>query len=502
MWEILKQASNRSIFVFALLLSGLMSLYLIMGDDTINTDGIVHLGAARMIAEGDWAGAVLAMGWPPVYQASIAYIHLWTGLSLENAAHAFSLVTYLVLVVAFLACLSELTENKRILWLGVLVIFINADINGTRADVYKDSAYWAGYLSALWFMLRYVKTQQWTAVLGWYCAIVFASFYRFEGMAFVLMLPLVLFWLPGVEFGERVKLVLKIYTPILLVVVSVLLLLSIGRISIEQIGRFSYPIEIINALFDKNSLFGQTVVKVRGMVGVAHYSAYVLVIIMITFMVLLKLFKSLGLAFTLLSLLWVRHRRGIPSAQQLVIFAAISVNMVVLMMYSVGYFFLQARYTSALALTIMLVIPFALDDLLQRWQTQRTRWVKATVFFVGIWFVYMSVDSLTTMGATKHYIREAGQWIGTIKTGDQSMYVDDEVILYYSGAKMHAHATLWWPDTKQGLEDGVVQKNDIIALRVRKKRAERLPVIKQYLGEPDRVFENENADQVLVYIKK
>jgi hypothetical protein len=207
---------------------------------------------------------------------------------------------------------------------------------------------------------------------------------------------------------------------------------------------------------------------------------------------------NLSVIYSLLAVYaWYKKLIVVKRPMLNVMLGYIFLNIFITLAFLFEYMFLSKRYLVALSLVLMLWVPFALEDLLQKWS--RKKWpVIVAIFFIFI----SSVGGIVKFGYSKHYIHDAGVWLAKNTPPEAKIYSNDSIVMYYSqrfgSALFEKNQEFKDP---QVIALGNWKKYDYLALRINKKTAKNdskdfIEINKQH---PLVIFANERGDEVRIY---
>jgi len=176
-------------------------------------------------------------------------------------------------------------------------------------------------------------------------------------------------------------------------------------------------------------------------------------------------------------------------------------HLAILLVFAVIKLFLAARYPLALAVTILILIPFALERVAQaiRWHQLRTP-ARVLVIVLLLWAGGESVSGLDN--ATRaSAVKQAGIWIATQSNAPGALVSNDRRLAYYAGR----HGDLNFIEGNvgkilHGLRGDRWADAEFVALRLTRHDTKTRDWVIEALGKaPLKVFEAESGDRVLVY---
>src|SRR5205814_979947 len=124
-----------------------------------------------------------------------------------------------------------------------------------------------------------------------------------------------------------------------------------------------------------------------------------------------------------------KSARLASSSSVLIIWAYLIINVVITLVFLAEHLFISKRYIMALILVLMLWIPFALNDLINKWPSLKHRvFLSITALVVCI----SSLSGIIDFGHSKFYIRSAGNWIAEHVPKNATLYANDLQLMYYT----------------------------------------------------------------------
>jgi hypothetical protein len=491
----------RGIAVVASLMLSAWSLY---RDPVINHDGILYMQAAQAILADGWRGGMAIYPWP-FYPWLVALIHQGTGLALEPAAHLLDFLLQALAVWAFVDLVRELGGDRRTMLAAALVILVHPPFNEYRSFVIRDFGYWAFYLVALGWLLRYVRAPRPGAALAWGVAMVLATLFRIEGLVILLLAPLGLLFVPDRSFAARCAQLAQ--AQVVAIAVAVAIVWWLADTPIEQAGRLTDPAlwlqqlwgQLTGGLHQKAAALAQAVLN--------QYSSSYAMAGLLALLGVILLGETIGALTPLYTLLALHAWRGrlipLPAGRSRVLTWILLVQTAILVGFLANIFFLTGRHGVAWALTAMLGVPFSLVALHDRWLSRAAagraaHWLYPTVWVV---LVVMAVDGLWSFGPSKAYLREAGLWVNAHTSQASKVHSNNRIVAFYAGDRKEERARgFTWEETAALLEGQSWGEYDYIAVALDRRHPERAAAVAAALGDaPAARFANARGDRVLVF---
>jgi hypothetical protein len=489
----------------AVLVSLVLSAWCVYRDPVINHDGILYIRAAEAILSGGWRGGMAIYPWP-FYAWLLALIHQGTGLGLEPAAHVLDAVLQALAVWAFITVVRELGGDRRAMLAAALVILVHPPFNDYRSFVIRDFGYWAFYLVALFWFLRFFKAPGLGAAVAWGASMVLATLFRIEGLVILLLAPLALLFRPDRSFAARCR-ELALAHGVVLAALVALAVWWVAGAPVEQTGRLAEPMQwlrqiggqLTGGFREKATALAQSILN--------QYSARYAMASVFAVLGVIFLGKTIGTLTPLYTLLALHSWRGrlvpVPAGMGRVLAWFVAVQTVILVGFLVVQFFLTGRHAVAWALTAMLVVAFSLVELYDRWQRRagggRTaRWLFPAVCAI---LVVMAIEGLFSFGPSKLYLREAGLWLKERTAPEAKIHGNNRIVAFYAGKRSENWARgFTWDETAALLKDRSWSGYDYVAVALDRRHPEHAAAVSGVLGDsPVARFENGRGDQVLVF---
>jgi len=492
----------RSPIWLAVAISLLLSTLNVINDDSINSDGIRYVEAAKLFLEQGWQASIEHYKWP-FYQILIAIISKITFLDLEHAAYLLNAILLAGLAYAFVRCADYLADDKKVSWAALAILLTHLNINGYRDLIIRDFGYWCFFFVALLMLLKFYKEKQFR-YLGYYTAsILVATLFRIEGIIFVVLGPLVLLWHSPSDSRSYKNLVIYFAPLIIIAMIGFLVLLdnettgNPGRL-LDPVNYFKNAIaNIATGIKAKGEIIEENVLGVFARnLGTQSFIA-ILIMMMVT-----KLFSATGLITVLLSIrtFTAKHLRdSIKHSPVLLWF--ILLNLLVLSGFLLAEFFLSARYAITFALLLCLPASVALASIF-RASGKPSKKIKTLRVVIVIALVYMLLDGVTSFSAGKVYRTDAADWIKNNIGAEQRLLSNDELMFYYSGrAVPWGELTGVYDKTRFGnVPEQSITDYDAAAIRISRKQPEFEEKVVEWAGtHPAHRVKNKRGDTVLIF---
>lgn len=438
----MKLLFNKNPVFWAAVLSGCLAIYMLPVIGQLNTDGIFYLRVAQQFID-DPANLFSAnepslYGWS-FFSMLIALISHLAHISLVGSAQVLCVIFQVIIAAGFVMLIKRLDGSLRAQWIGLACLLTLPHLNDYRSYIIRDFGYWAGYIFSLWALLSFFRRRSWPLAFIWGLASLLGTLFRVEGILFWLILPWVYCFKENLSLRDRVFGFLQLNVVlIILLIIFLVFMLADKKIDLSIFSR----LDEFNIFFHNgvalakqhyHSILGQmqslqtNELAVRALPKIFSFGLVVYLFY--------KIFSVTGFFFSAIILYGLIARRPkFPPSDWLLIVVSVFINMLVLSFFLGLFLFLSGRYVMALSLTLLIFLPFVLDELLSFCTHNKNffrtgMWIKIvfSVFIVG-----SMADALISTGPSKRYLREAGSWLAQTMPAQDLLYTNSEHILFYA----------------------------------------------------------------------
>lgn len=495
-------AHPRQLALTTAALSILLSLWALYLDPVINLDGIVYVEAAEHFARGQWAAGLSVYKWP-FYSFVIGMVSYITGLAEGHAAYVVNAGLYALTVLGFVAFVGALGGSGRVLWLAALVALLHPDLNAFRSFVIRDVGYWACYLWSLAFYLAHVRDGRPGLLLGGAVLAAAAFLFRIEGIVLLTVLPACIY---ASRSGSRVR-------KTALLAVAALATVAAGAaaplwqyVSTVEVPTGSLLTSPLRHIADGWAMVGDDIVArlaalAREFPGAATHAVTVpIYLVTVLVMTLFELIKTVGVVFSglIIYALWMKNPY-IPEQVRSWWWLLIGLQVLLVLQFGISNFFLAKRYPVALALTLLPIVPFFLDDIWRRCHAAG----RAYAWRAAALAVLIAIESLDglDLGTGKHYLKDAGLWLRANAPAGSSIYSNDRILVYYSGLEEPgADSEHSWEAAMREVWTDSWRSYDYFVLAMSRERTRHEVLLFRRLdSEPVKIFSNDKGDRVLIF---
>ncbi len=417
----------------AVLLSILFSIVVIAQDQVINNDGALYLIVSDLITQGEWRAAFARYPWP-FLSILISYISQVTGLIPEYAAYLLSTLFFVLLVLCFIDFVRQLGGDRRTQLLAAFLILTLPYLNESRAEILRDHGYWLFYLLGLRFLFKHYQTPTLVTGLAWNAAILTSCLFRMEGFVMMALLPFILLLKREPPLKQRFAALLQAnWIALFLLVLGLMALPFAG----DNLGRLSeFPLRLIHFWDALTVGLAQKAEVIKSGV-LPPLSAKFAMQSVLSILVLIIVSKTLTVMTSLNGLILLLPRlhaeTALPKGFRVFVVWTVLINLLLLLLFLVPTFYLQARFTMPLVLTALLLLPFILNRAWVLWQ-ESSGWFYSRLFPVAVVILLLlGADGLISVGGySKNYLKASAAWIDKeSKAGDKIITSESIRFCYY-----------------------------------------------------------------------
>lgn len=494
-----------TVFIIAGLLSILLSAWISQRNEVINTDAICYLQSAMTVSQGIHAAMnVCAQAKWPFYAVIIHGLVNFTHVSYETAAYLidglFTLLTVLFFI-GIVNLISQQTDKKNnilLLWLAAAVILLSHEFNAVKQYIVRDHGFWAFYLISLFCLLRFYLYRRFFDALAWNISLIIATLFRIEGAVFLALIPLSTFFIASDSVKQRISAFFKLNT-ISIVLASLLVAWyminppsTTGRLDELQFQIVHGAPMLVQRFHDIANFLAVNILRYS-----AKHEAGTILFLLVIVWYLYSVAMNISFIYAILVIYaWCKKLLKASANVRVALWAYITVNALITVVFLAQNMFLSKRYLLALSLVLMFWVPFALCELIRQWPKRRLALV-AAVFFI----VVSALGGIFDFGPSKKYIHDAGDWLAVHVPSNASIYTNDYQIMYYSkhfGNELFAKILLYTDIFNKGSDEW--KQYDYLAIRVDKKYLSHDHGFLSHITlKPVIIFLNQRGDQIRIY---
>ena len=494
---------DKRLLLGALLASALLSLWAPYADPVLNPDGALYVDAAHQFLLGNWAEGqrIYPWCWYPALIAGVAWLG---GMELVAAGQWLNGGLHALLVWGFLRLLWLAGAGWRVQALGALLLLIYPELNEDRASLLRGPGMWAALLLGLACLMRLREAGGLGSVLGWALGwsgwLLLAALFRVEALAYLAVMPLLLLFEPGLAWRQRLGACLACCLLPGAALAGLGTGLWLAGWSLEGLGEtFRYLAPLAHAVTEDIPAKGEALTRevLHGRIeGYGTAGVYVALGVI----ALLAFVRRAGVLYLLLAG-FLQQTAAIKHGR--VFLWLLAVNLAYLLAHLAADFTVSSRYAAPAALVVLLYASFGLAALWD-WLAEK-RFGKAGRGLLALALLATAVDGVHSFGASKRYLRDAGEWLAGEVPAGRLLLSNDYVICHYAGVR-HTHAERWVheyfiSDLRYGrLDLSAVGPGDYLAVRPEKASSQALAALAGAPGvELVKTFTGGKKRQILIY---
>ena len=496
--------STRGIYWVVGVISLVLSLVICAQQAVVNPDAICYLLSANEVGAAGLSAAMHLCGqaaWP-FYSVMVYAFSKVSFLSVTTSAYILDAVLTSITVLSFVKIVEALGGTRRVMWLAAFAILSAHQFNSVRQYIVRDHGFWAFYLLSVVFLLSFLNKQSLKTALGFGVSLAFASLFRIEGAVFLALLPMLALAGNGSLRVRATRWLMLNSVGIAAVLVVSAWVLMHPQQSLDKLGRLP---ELLNQFFGGFAVISERFVTAKTAL-IQHLLPYeaardagmVWAAVMIA-LYFANIINNLSWVATLLvCYAWLS---GVTSQftrhAKFTLFGYLAINLTVMAIFFAERMFFSKRYLIALTLILLLWVPFALDKLLRSPHARQ----RVIAYLAMIALFASSLGVVTNSGASKNYLRDAGEWLAANVSANDGFYANDIQLAYYS--KLYGNdifAVMRKNDDINVVQAAKWQPYTYAALRLTKNKPNHFAgVIKHNRARIVKQFQNQSGDQVIIY---
>ncbi|HSG93512.1 MAG TPA: hypothetical protein VK999_07310 [Methylotenera sp.] len=408
-------------------LSLLLSVFALLSDDIINSDGILYIQMAEAFMQGGLAAMANLYDWP-FFALLVGLISQISGLHPETSAGILNTLLFVIFTDALLLIAKQLVPNFRQLMIAALLILLFYSINNYRDFIIRDIGYWAFTSLALLQFIYFLRDRRWQQALLWQFFGLIALLFRIEASIILLAMPLFLLFCDRKE--PLLKSLLQLYTLLLIAGVMSVITMVIGVGWTEAFGKLGSITNYLDFAGFQNRFAGNTQIIADNILHpVADDEAGRVLFFGLIGMLAMELLLGLSAAYLLIFLLTRKVRVPLFASQESKAIAFfLLINIGILTAFCLQQYFVTSRYcVMAFVAIFMLVLP-RLTAFIDTIYLQRQRGQQVLVALLLIY----SLGDVVYQSNSKIYIPKIAKWAAEQLPPDSKLLTSSSFIVYYA----------------------------------------------------------------------
>lgn len=494
---------RNSIPLLAVLVSCIFSIFSIVTNPLLNNDAYGYLRAAEIFNSDGIRPVLDQYGWYG-YSILIALAdHVLPG-GLVAGAHVLNILSYALLVFAFIKICSEYQPARRIELFAALTILCFPLLNEMRYWLIRDFAFWAFSLLGLLLLLRFARDRKPLTALYCGLALLAAIVFRLEGLLLAIAAPVSLLF-SSRNRSANVRLAAKLVLVLGSAFLAIFMFALLAGVNLLNLAQYAYRF-YLPLLFNFNELVSTTAFNLNqllfttenfpGSSNTEH--GFVVLVFAYSYAVLANLVNALGIPLTAVMIYsYARGYLRAPLDSRWALVAYIFTGLIALLCFVSIMHFLTQRYATLLCLLLLTLVPGALNNLYEHASANGTR--KKFHIIFGSLCGYLLIDSLISFGYSKQYIEDAGVWAASELPAVADVHTNNYSLAYASG-KIPAFDKISL-NTQDTLQQS--SSSDYLMIDIKHDDNE---IRSQLDGNPQlellQRFANERGDEVRIYLQR
>ena len=434
--DVIKRLFSREYLAIKIaLLSLLITTIRLAYGDPINPDGTLYIATAKAFVQGGVGPAVQTYGWP-FYAILIGTLKMVTGLSYIASGALLNAVLDAGTAVIWVKTWEMLTEQSEYLFWAVLLFILFHYLIQIRTEVIRGHGYYFFMLTGFYYFIKFQNLKNFNYLFSWFISTATATLFRIEGVAFIILMPLLFLFTQGETFKHRLFNTIKAYTlPLggllgLLIIAWSFGLLNETVFSTSRIKDILHQIlfGVTNAYHHVNLLS----TKIHPILSIYSSTKQASTILLTGLMGLLiwSIALIVNPIFFGLSIWAMLKNKVSQNKNNLIIwYGIITINIIIAYQFLLQQAFFDRRFGALLAMMILMAVPAEIGKLYQAWRTEPRR----IIYLLGLLpLVIWAVGAIGNFGPSRHYYITAGQWIKTHSKATDKILTNKSVILFYS----------------------------------------------------------------------
>ena len=419
----------------------------------INPDTVLYFEQARLIALGDWTGAIKVFNWP-LYGACIATVHKITSLGIHQSAQVLNMLFFGMATASFLIIIQSAGGGTRVMLAGVLLLFGGQYIVGDVLEMLmRDEGFWAFYLTSLVFFIRYMQHTKMQDALLWQACIIIAMLFRIEAICFLIGLPLCFILMRELSWKSRLQHILNTYSVALLVLVTMIAAIVLNdQLTIDNFGRLQEVFTPHLFQIFTQKLLTQAQVMSDQVLG-KYLEEFAVAGLLLTFLyvIVAKIISATGIFSVVFACLTLKNGGdNIEPKSYLVIKTVAVIALISMALIIVKVFVLSGRYVAGLSWILMVLGAFYFAALLARKERKLAFVTSLVVVALCLGFV----KNILPKRQGYNYMLDAAAWLKQQNNSQAPVFYNETRMRYY----MNEPFIGVWVDNQKLVRDAIKNK--------------------------------------------
>lgn len=469
----------------------------------INPDTVLYFEQARLIALGDWAGAIQVFNWP-LYGACIAAVHKITSLGIHQSAQVLNMLFFGIATASFLTIIQLAGGGTRVMLAGTLLLFGSQYLVGDVLEMLmRDEGFWAFYLSGLVFFIRYVQHNKLNDALLWQLCMIIATLFRIEAICYLIGLPLCLLLMRELSWKNRLQHLLNTYSIAILALIAITATIILSdNLSMRNFGRLQEVFSL--NLYQEFALKLITQAEIMSSQVLGKYlEEFAVVGLLLTFIYVMiaKTISATGIFATVFAGLTLRnHDTNIEPKAYLVLKTAVVIALISMALIIVKVFVLSGRYVAGLSWILLMLGAFYFATLL----SNKDKKIALIGSLILVALCMSLVKNILPKRQGYNYMQDAVSWLKENNLENKPVFYDETRMRYFAGEPFIGTWSDNWEKLQTEINAGNINRYEYIVINHSTKQPTHLHEAKLLLPEyaPIKTFFNTKSIKTVVIYKK
>lgn len=473
----LENVSPQTLRLFCAGIAVLIAMRVIQAQNGwITDDSVLYLEVARLFSIGQWEAGFKLYNWP-LYPALIQGVHEITGLGLQASAQSLVLLFFGLTSYYFSTLIILCGGGRLAVAYGTLILVSSTYIVGDILPMLiRDQGFWAFFLAALTYFIRFYQTGKLMASILWQLSIAIAALFRIEGITFLALLPFSLLMDRTIGIKTRLARLLSAHFLTISILMLSLIAMVTQMINLDSIGRLEVLIapQTYAAFFETfSNSAGAMATHVLGPFLEDYAAASLL--LSLFFIVIAKIFGASGLVTIALVFQGFRERfLGISPAGKSILGWAAAIALLNMLFILTKEFILSGRYVIPLSFILMTIAAIVMANLfpLKREHLSKDR-IKTRILIGLILFLTLNlIHNLLPVRPGHNYEQEAVAWIKKQTPDNSKVFYVSPRARYFAGKEFSGRGYDYWEQVTGAIQDGTIYKYDYLVINISRKHPE------------------------------
>ncbi len=467
----------------------------------INPDSVLYFEQAKQFTQGEWKAGFKIFEWP-LYAACITLVHQITSLPIQNSAQLLNMLFFGIATASFLKLIQLAGGNNRTLFFGMLLLFSSLYIVGDVLEMLmRDEGYWAFYLTALVYFIRYLDSKKLLHAVLWQLSMITATLFRIEGILFLLVLPLIVIALQPENIKNKLMMMLKAYSFCIIIGLSILITIILHpEINMASFGRLD-EVFTLN-LFDEftKKFLAHAEIMSKEVLG-GYLEEFAIPGLLLTFLYVMgsKILTAAGWLGTALAFFGIKNTSNtMPPKVRKVLLMSSAIALIVMYLIITKVFVLSSRYVVALAWILLIFASIYLADLSSNTHKNKRRLfiIICIILFLGF------VKNVLPKRDGYNYQQDAVSWVKSQNKENHPVFYDDSRVRYYAEQPFKGTGTPNFLELKNAYKNKSINNYSYLVINSSKVHLESEQFISSKLPnfiEIKRISSYKDKKQVVIY---